>query len=200
MAGLQAEKRARVSRELAEECFRLAVERGLDGFVIEDVTTATGYSRRTFANHFSCKEAAIAEIVVMAASQSLADVQFDTAEGSLLDSLEDAVQVQFDKQTSQKLAQAVQLAHRYPSLQPYILAAIRALMTLILDAVSEARGGASADLDTVLLLNACYGMIGGLISGDALPLSTDPTLDPADIEAQVHEFTGLIFTKLRSGF
>lgn len=198
--GLQEDKRARVSRQLADECFRLALERGLDGFVIEEVTTAIGYSRRTFANHFSCKEAAIAEILVMAAAEGFAGFRIETRHESLLDALEEGVQGQFDKKMLQKLAQLVKLAHRYPALQPYILANQRRLMTLMLEAVSKARGGASPDTDTVLLLNACYGMLGALISGEALLLGPDSPSDPVDLEAQVHEFTSLVFEKLRSGF
>ena len=40
----------------------LAKERGLDGFVIDEVAELAGYSRRTFANHYPCKEAAVASV------------------------------------------------------------------------------------------------------------------------------------------
>ena len=43
MTGLRDEMRALTSRLLAEASFRLAVESGMDGFVIDEVTTATAY-------------------------------------------------------------------------------------------------------------------------------------------------------------
>lgn len=49
---------------LARTSFELALEKGLDGFTIEDVVQRARYSRRTFANHFSCKEEAVAMAVV----------------------------------------------------------------------------------------------------------------------------------------
>lgn len=52
-------KRAATSAGLAFAALRLAEERGLDGFTIDDVVTEAGYSRRTFANHFAGKEDAV---------------------------------------------------------------------------------------------------------------------------------------------
>src|SRR5689334_20807034 len=53
-------KREATAQALAKAAFVLARERGMDGFVVEDVVQQAGYSRRTFANHFSCKEEAVA--------------------------------------------------------------------------------------------------------------------------------------------
>src|SRR5690554_2463187 len=59
--GLRDQKKLATRKALAEAAFELAVERGADGFVVEDIVTKAGYSRRTFANYFSCKEEAIAD-------------------------------------------------------------------------------------------------------------------------------------------
>lgn len=53
-------KREATANALADAAFALALEKGMDGFVVEDVVQRAGYSRRTFANHYSCKEEAIA--------------------------------------------------------------------------------------------------------------------------------------------
>lgn len=52
-------KRAATHAGMARAALRLASERGLDGFTIDDVVTEAGYSRRTFANHFTSKEDAV---------------------------------------------------------------------------------------------------------------------------------------------
>lgn len=57
--GLREKKNLAVAHGLAQATFDLAVERGVDGFTIDDVAGRAGYARRTFANHYSCKEEAI---------------------------------------------------------------------------------------------------------------------------------------------
>lgn len=52
-------KRAATSAGLALAALRLAEERGLDGFTIDDIAAGANYSRRTFANHFAGKEDAV---------------------------------------------------------------------------------------------------------------------------------------------
>ena len=57
---LRDKKKQATRQALAEAAFNLALESGVDGFVVEDIVTKAGYSRRTFANYFTCKEEAIA--------------------------------------------------------------------------------------------------------------------------------------------
>ena len=54
----------------------LAVERGMDGFIVDDVVQQAGYSRRTFANYFSCKEEAVAAYFMGGGSNEDAKMQF----------------------------------------------------------------------------------------------------------------------------
>lgn len=54
-------KKLATARELAAAAFELARERDLDEVTIDDVVERVGYSRRTFANHFSCKQEAVVE-------------------------------------------------------------------------------------------------------------------------------------------
>ena len=73
-------KREATAQALAEAAFELTRERGLFGFVTADVVERAGYSRRTFANHFSCKEEAVAAVAfggVDDASAILADLPDD---------------------------------------------------------------------------------------------------------------------------
>ena len=86
--GLRERKRAATAQALAEAAFGLAKERGLDGFVIDEVAELAGYSRRTFANHYPCKEAAVAS-VAYAGIEAAADALEDVSDGRpLLDAVE----------------------------------------------------------------------------------------------------------------
>ena len=58
--GLRETKPLETSHSAAQAAYELAMERGVDDFTIEDIVDRAGYSRRTFANHYSCKEEAIA--------------------------------------------------------------------------------------------------------------------------------------------
>ena len=81
------------------------LERGLDGFVIADVTQRAGYARRTFANHFSCKEEAVASVLFAGADQSGGFHRRPTRGTSLLDAMHELLRSQmsaemFDGRTS----------------------------------------------------------------------------------------------------
>src|SRR5690625_3182755 len=57
-------KKEKTANDIAEAAFELALERGLDGFVVDDIVQQAGYSRRTFANYFSCKEEAVVTVAL----------------------------------------------------------------------------------------------------------------------------------------
>ena len=64
---LREKKRRATAHALAQAAFDLALERGVDGFTIDEVATRAGYSRRTFANHYAGKEEAIAAVATVLA-------------------------------------------------------------------------------------------------------------------------------------
>src|SRR5690625_2767979 len=57
-------KREATANKLADAAFELALEKGLDGFVVEDIVRQAGYSRRTFSNYYSCKEEAVVGVAL----------------------------------------------------------------------------------------------------------------------------------------
>src|SRR5690625_5155149 len=61
---LRDQKKIKTANKLADAAFELALERGLDGFVVNDLVKRAGYSRRTFANYYSCKEEAVVAVVL----------------------------------------------------------------------------------------------------------------------------------------
>jgi len=57
--GLRERKKVATRRALGEAAVRLAVERGLDNVLVEDIAEAAGVSARTFNNYFASKYEAI---------------------------------------------------------------------------------------------------------------------------------------------
>jgi AcrR family transcriptional regulator len=57
--GLRERKKLATRRALSEAAMRLAVQRGLDNVLVEDIADAAGVSARTFNNYFSSKYEAI---------------------------------------------------------------------------------------------------------------------------------------------
>lgn len=116
-------KKEATAHALAEAAFELALERGMNGFVVEDVVQKAGYSRRTFANYFSCKEEAV----------SVAAVPFDGVEEAIdlferipesstpLDALERLMKLRLTAEYFRRIRQLVALAKENPTLGPYIL-------------------------------------------------------------------------------
>lgn len=116
-------KKEATAHALAEAAFELALERGMNGFVVEDVVQKAGYSRRTFANYFSCKEEAVA----------VAAVPFDGVEEAIdlfeqipdsstpLDALERLMKLRLTAEYFRKIRKLVTLAKDNPTLAPYIL-------------------------------------------------------------------------------
>ena len=198
MTGLREVKRAVTSRLLAESSFRLAVDRGMDGFVIDEVTTATGYSRRTFANHFSCKEEAVAAVVVIDALQVLKGMRVESGE-TAIDALERAIRSQLNQGNVERLTQLQDLARDHPALRPYLLATYGQVMRPLLSALGMATGGVGADLDTLLLVNACYGIFSAITLGEiALPARGDDALPT--LAHNMDPLINVMFARLRSGF
>src|SRR6202035_6107292 len=58
-SGLRERKKVAPRQSLEEAAIRLAVERGLDKVLVEDIADAAGVSARTFNNYFASKYEAI---------------------------------------------------------------------------------------------------------------------------------------------
>ena len=119
--GLRDLKREATGQALAQAAFELTRERGLFGFVTADVVERAGYSRRTFANHFSCKEEAVASVAFGGVDDASAILAGLPADLPLLDALLAVMRDQLTADTLVRMRELMAMARQYPTLEPYVL-------------------------------------------------------------------------------
>lgn len=197
--GLRELKREATAQALAEAAFDLARTRGLDGFVIDDVTEQAGYSRRTFANHYSCKEAAVAAVTyrgIEAATVALEDVPDDVP---LLDALQVVLQLQLTTDALARMREVMNLARDHPSLEPHLYNVQHRMRIEAEQRLRSVAAGRYSPTYVSLLFGALYGMVSAALEGAVdVRLPGDTSTGPASMEFD--EFLDLAFGHLRTGF
>lgn len=195
-------KKEATAHALAEAAFELALEHGLDGFVVDDIARRAGYSRRTFANYYTCKE----EAVVMAAfafkeKQEPMDLLKTLPEGSHpLDVLYRLMTMRLTATLIRRLRTLVALSKRSPSLEPYILSLLRRLQLEAQTTLNDISRGRYPEGYSHLLAGALYGAVLPLIDGslDVL-LPDEPETGSTDAVSFEH-YLDTAFGYLRGGF
>lgn len=202
---LRDKKKEATAYALATAAFGLALEHGMDGFIVDDVVQKAGYSRRTFANYFSCKEEAVAAYFIgniAAKEKEEANITLagQPPDATPLDVLYNLLKLQFTSEFLHKLRQFVSLANQYPSLEPYILNVFRHLQIIAQDTLEQFTRGRYADGYTHLLVGAVYGAFVPIMDGRLnvmLPgeqQSEDSNAMPFD------QYLNSMFAYLRNGF
>ncbi len=203
---LRETKRRATARELAQAAFDLARERGVDGFTIDEVATRAGYSRRTFANHFSGKE----EAIVAVASEQVRHALDATPDGDL--SLVDWLKAVARQQLSSGLLAALRelhiLADSHPPLRPHLLEVQRTIRESARTAALARVDGPRGRLQAHLLVGAAYGALTCVLDGHIpVRLPTSPasgvrSRDPDEqaVDMTLDDFVDLTFSCLRDGF
>lgn len=198
--GLREAKRRATAHALAQAAYDLAVERGLDAFTIDDVASRAGYSRRTFANHFSCKEEAVTALAlerVRGGLDTLPPVPEDTP---LIDWLMALARHQLSGGMLPLLRQLRALADTHPHLEPYLADVQRQIRQVAQQAVAARAGAGTSPLYPHILVGAAYGAVMSVLDGHVpLRLPDDPGPEPPGAVA-VPEFLATVFTHLRHGF
>ncbi|WEK54909.1 MAG: TetR/AcrR family transcriptional regulator [Candidatus Cohnella colombiensis] len=195
-------KREATANTLADAAFKLALEKGLDGFVVEDIVQQAGYSRRTFANHFSCKEEAIARAAVSfngkeEVNEWLGSLHQDI---SPLDCLYQLMKMQLTTEHFHKLRQLVLLSKQHPTLEPYILSALHGLQLTAQKMLNEFARGRYHEGYTHLLTGAVYGAVLPLLDGSLNILLPNQAADKASYAVTFDQYLDTMFSYLRSGF
>ncbi len=197
-------KKEATAHALADAAFELAVERGLDGFVVDDVVQRAGYSRRTFANYFSCKEEAVATAVIPYSSnqQHEAECLLDSLpeNTSLLDALYQLMKLQFLEGLLMKMREVVSLSNTHPTLEPYILSVFRGLQISAMETLNGLSHGRYPNGYTHLLVGAVYGAMLPVIDGTLNVLLPGDAVTPEQDATTFEEYLETTFRYLRNGF
>lgn len=196
-SSLRDQKKLATRQALAEAAFELAAERGADGFVVEDIVTKAGYSRRTFANYFSCKEEAIANSLHLEDYlESDEHYAFSTKEHTPLSTIEIYIRRSFTINKLKRLKGLISLSREYPALRLYVTGALMEMQDFAGRGISEEYGDAYPKEYYHILIGAVFGAI--------LPV-LDESFDvhlPEDEETgnEFNQYMDTVFAHLRKGF
>ncbi|MDQ0113823.1 TetR/AcrR family transcriptional regulator [Paenibacillus harenae] len=195
-------KREATANALADAAFALALEKGLDGFVVEDVVQRAGYSRRTFANYYSCKEEAVsmAAVIFNGADEVEAWIGSLNEDMTPLDILYQLMKLQLTGEHLWKLRQLLTLSKQNPTLEPYILSALRSLQITAQDVISDLSRGRYPDGYTHLLVGAVYGAVLPLLDGSMNVLLPGESAPEAPEAVTFDHYLDTMFDYLRKGF
>ncbi|MEK4047786.1 TetR/AcrR family transcriptional regulator [Paenibacillus sp. FSL H8-0048] len=202
---LRDKKKKATSYALAVAAFELALEHGMDGFIVDDVVQMAGYSRRTFANYFSCKEEAVAAYFIgIIAIQEKEEENNPLAalppDATPLDALYNLLKLQFTSEFLHKLRQFVSLANQYPSLEPYILNVFRHLQITAQETLEQFTRGRYADGYTHLLAGAVYGAFVPILDGRLNVMLPGEQLSEDSTAMSFDQYLNSMFAYLRNGF
>src|SRR5680860_482107 len=189
---LRETKRRATARALAQAAFDLALERGVDGFTIDEVAARAGYSRRTFANHYAGKEEAIVGVAAERVRHALDTPPDD--ELSLVDWLQAVARQQLSGGLLMVLGDLRVLAERHPPLRPHLLEVQRCIRETARDAVLARVEGPGSRIYAHLLVGAAYGALTCVLDGHIpVRLPATPAQDPtphSDIDVTGDEDRG----------
>lgn len=199
---LRDQKKEATSRALAEAAFKLALEQGMDGFIVDDIVQQAGYSRRTFANYFSCKEEAVAAYFMSGASKEDKKLLFAglPPDATPLDVLYSLLKRQFTSEFLHQLRQFVSLANQYPTLEPYILSIFRRLQMAAQEVLDRFDHGRYADGYTHLLAGAVYGAFVPILDGRLNVMLPGETREERPGALSFDQYLNSMFAYLRNGF
>lgn len=196
--GLRDIKRKATAGALAEAAFELTLERGLYGFVTADVVERAGYSRRTFANHFSCKEEAVASVAFRDVEDASAVLTALPADIPLLDALLVVMRQQFTADTLVKMRELMAMAQEYPTLEPYVLGVQQRMRTTAQELLGTIGGDRYPSIYVPLLFGAVYGAVMAALEG-TLDVHLDGERDLTPASMDYSSFLDITFDYLRHG-
>lgn len=199
-SSLRDKKKTATRKALAEAAFELAVERGVDGFVVEDIVTKAGYSRRTFANYFSCKEEAIANSLSLDDYlQPVNQLDYSPKDHTPLSTIEVYIRRSFTIAKLKRLNRLLSLSREHPPLRLYVTGALKELQDFASRGISDEYG---TDYPAEY-----YHILVGAVFGAVLPV-LDESFDvnlPEDEEQdgsanEFNQYMDTVFAHLRKGF
>ena len=196
--GLRDLKREATGQTLAEAAFELTRERGLSGFVTADVVERAGYSRRTFANHFSCKEEAVASVAFGGVDDASAILAGLPADLLLLDALLAVMRAQFTEDTLVKMRELMAMAQQSPTLEPHVLRVQQRMRQTAQEVCGSVAGDRYPAIYVPLLFGAVYGAVMAALEG-TLDVRFGGESDLSSASMDYNSFLDMTFDYLRRG-
>lgn len=195
-------KKEATRQALANAAFELALERGLDGVVIEDVVHRAGFSRRTFANYFSCKEEAVAAAAISYNNNDEFENLLANMDESItpLEILYRLMRMQLTEELFRKMRELVSISKRYPSLEPFLLSIIHQFQAEGKEIVVSIVQERYPEQYTHLLVGAVYGAMLPLLDGSLSVRFPGQVTDETDEAMMFDQYLELTFNCLRNGF
>lgn len=155
MTGLRERKKLATRQALGIAAMRLAIERGLENVLVEDIAAAAGVSPRTYNNYFASKYEAICALAIDRAARTGQALRDRPAGESLWESIRRSVLAEYEAgDLDPEWAAGVRLVTAAPELQGEYLKARRLMEHELADAIAIRTGAMAGDLEPVLLAAA----------------------------------------------
>ena len=195
-------KREATTKALASAAFELAVEQGLDGFIIDDLVQRAGYSRKTFANHFSCKEEAIAMAAILTTDNHEDQPINEVMQENILplDALYLLIKRSLTAEYVSKMRQLVALSKQYPTFDPYLLSVLSRLQATAQETITDLSQGRYPQGYAHLLSGAVYGAVLAIFDGSINVLLPGQSTNDFPGEMTLDQYLDDMFSYLRTGF
>ena len=194
---LRERKKIATGRELALAALELSLARGLAETTVEEIAEHVGYSRRTFANHFTCKQEAVVagfflRLGMPSARFGTAPSELEIAAPATVDAIVDAAEraytAIFDGDGASRVVEFGRVVNAEPTLAPFV-------HQTVFEARREYRSqlvAAGMSPSRAALLLGALLCVGGVVVEELL----EGELAPVDVSALLAE--GL--TNVRRGF
>lgn len=147
--GLRERKKLATRRALGVAAMRLAIERGLDNVLVEEIAAAAGVSTRTFNNYFGSKYEAICALAMDRGRQVGETLRNRLAAEPLAEAITHAVLEQYgsaDQAPDKDWITGVRLVIQSPALQGEYLRTQYAAQQALAEAIADRIGADETDM------------------------------------------------------
>ncbi len=162
--GLRERKKAATRRSLGIAAMRLAVQRGLDNVLVEDIAAEADVSARTFNNYFASKYEAICALAMERSQRMGAELRNRPASEPLMDAITNAVIEPYEGGTrtpDKEWISGVRLVIASPALRGEYLRTHYAAQRMLADAIADRTGAdQQTDMFPAVLAGAVAAAIG----------------------------------------
>ena len=197
---LRDKKKLATRQAMAEAAFNLAAERGVDGFVVEDIVTKAGYSRRTFANYFTCKEEAIANSLTMNDYLEGADpFSFSSKDHTPLGTIEIFIRRSFTINKLKRLKGLISLSRNHPTLRLYVTGVLMEMQDFAGRNISAEYGNEYPQEYYRILIGAVFGAILPVLD-ESFDVHLPDDHEDDEAETPFNQYMDTVFAQLRKGF